>query len=68
MNRDRYGRAAAGKFYAAILVGANGYAVVACNDTVRVDFGIKELATLSTGEIIPANQKLKPETAQTPQS
>lgn len=51
----------AGKFYASILVETVDYDR---KDTDRkhvvgVDFGVSALATLSTGEIVPANQKLK---------
>lgn len=35
------------------------YAPPAAGAVVGVDFGISSLATLSTGEVIPANQKLK---------
>jgi putative transposase len=49
----------AGKFYAAILVETEDYVAQTGNGTVGVDFGIKALATLSTGEVIPANRCLK---------
>lgn len=51
----------AGKYFASLLVETDDYNP---NDTHRqhsvgVDFGIKELAVLSTGDTTPANQKLK---------
>lgn len=49
----------AGKFYAAILIETTDYHGTAGVGTVGVDFGVKSLATLSTGESLPANQKLK---------
>ena len=49
----------AGKFFAAILVDTQDYSKRAGIDTVGVDFGVTALAALSTGETIPANQKLK---------
>lgn len=50
----------AGKFFASILVETQDYNPHAPNkEIVGVDFGLKDLATLSTGEAIPANQKLK---------
>jgi putative transposase len=50
----------AGKYFASVLVETQDYNPHAPDkDRVGVDFGIKELATLSTGEAIPANQKLK---------
>ena len=50
----------AGKFYASILVETQDYNPHnPADDVVGVDFGIKDLATLSTGESVPANQKLK---------
>ncbi|BBL77420.1 RNA-guided endonuclease InsQ/TnpB family protein [Methylomagnum ishizawai] len=50
----------AGKFYAAILVDTQDYDPKAPDgDIVGVDFGVKSLAVLSTGETVPANQKLK---------
>lgn len=49
-----------GKFYAAILVDTQDYNPHnPADDVVGIDFGIKALATLSTGESVPANQKLK---------
>jgi putative transposase len=51
--------ARAGKFFAAILVETQGYDTVGGTGTVGVDFGVKALATLSTGVTIPANQRLK---------
>ncbi len=51
---------AAGRFYASILVETDDYNPHApMEPSVGVDFGVKELAVLSTGEVIPANQKLK---------
>lgn len=48
------------KFYASILVETEDYNPHAPADAiVGVDLGIKALAVLSTGEIVPANQKLK---------
>ena len=50
----------AGKFFAAILVETQDYNPHAPEkDIAGVDFGVKRLATISTGEEIPANQKLK---------
>ncbi len=50
----------AGKFYASILVETEDYNPHAPADAiVGVDLGIKALAALSTGEMVPANQKLK---------
>ena len=50
----------AGKFYAAILVETLDYNPHSpADDVVGVDMGIKELAVLSTGEVVPASQKLK---------
>lgn len=50
----------AGKFFAAIVVDTQDYNPHApAPEIVGVDFGLKSLATLSTGEAIPANQKLK---------
>jgi len=50
----------AGKFFASVLVNTQDYNPHAPDkDRVGVDFGIKDLAILSTGEAIPANQKLK---------
>ncbi|NBY21391.1 MAG: transposase [Gammaproteobacteria bacterium] len=50
----------AGKFFASILVETQDYNPHNPTDTiVGVDMGIKELAVLSTGEVVPANQKLK---------
>ena len=49
----------AGKFYAAILVETNDYAGIGGEGSVGVDLGVNALATLSNGEVIPANQKLK---------
>lgn len=50
----------AGKFFASILVDTQDYNPHAPEQEMAgVDFGIKALATLSTGELIPANQKLK---------
>lgn len=50
----------AGKFYVSILVETEDYNPHAPEEaSVGVDFGVKELAVLSTGEVIPANQKLK---------
>jgi putative transposase len=50
----------AGKFYASILVETQDYNPhTPTDDVVGIDFGIKDLATLSNGESVPANQKLK---------
>ena len=51
----------AGKFYASILTDTADYDRKDDDRelVVGVDFGIKTLATLSTGEVVPANQKLK---------
>lgn len=51
----------AGKYFASILVETNDYNPNDINrqPSVGVDFGIKELAVLSTGDVFSANQKLK---------
>src|SRR5271166_2612865 len=51
----------AGKFYASILTDTQDYDRKDDDrdPAVGVDLGIKSLATLSTGEVVPANQKLK---------
>lgn len=51
----------AGKYFASILVETNDYNPNDMNrqPSVGVDFGIKELAVLSTGDVFSANQKLK---------
>ncbi|MFZ2727177.1 MAG: RNA-guided endonuclease TnpB family protein [Methylococcaceae bacterium] len=51
----------AGKYFASILVETNDYNPNDNNrqESVGVDFGIKDLAVLSTGKIFTANQKLK---------
>jgi putative transposase len=49
----------ADKFFAAVLVETQDYEAVDGSGTVGVDFGVKALATLSTGEALPANQKLR---------
>lgn len=51
----------AGKYFASILVDTQDYDPKDLNrlDSVGVDFGLKELAVLSNGEVFPANQKLK---------
>lgn len=51
----------AGKYFASILVDTNRYNPKDINreKSVGVDFGIKELAVLSTGKVFSANQKLK---------
>jgi putative transposase len=51
----------AGKFYASILTDTQDYDRKDDDrePAVGVDFGITSLATLSTGEVVPANQKLK---------
>lgn len=50
----------AGRFYVSILVDTEDYNPHAPDQpSVGVDFGIKDLATLSTGEVIPANPALK---------
>lgn len=48
-----------GKYFASILVETDDYAVRHGSGAVGVDLGIKELAVLSDGTKIPANQKLK---------
>lgn len=52
-------RGATGKYYASILVDTNDYFKTAGIGSVGVDLGVKELAVLSDGTKIPANQKLK---------
>jgi len=52
-------RTADGKYYASILVETNDYRKTAGEGSVGVDLGVKELAVLSDGTKIPANQKLK---------
>lgn len=50
----------AGKFFASILVATQDYHPHAPEpDMAGVDFGLKSLAVFSTGERMPANQKLK---------
>lgn len=51
----------AGKYFASILVETNDYNPNDNdrNQSVGIDFGIKELAVLSTGKVFAANQKLK---------
>lgn len=50
----------AGRYYVSVLVETEDYNPHAPEQaSVGVDFGLKELATLSTGEVIPASQKLK---------
>ncbi len=50
----------AGKYFAAILVDTNDYNPHnAAKEIVGVDMGVKELAVLSDGRVVPANQKLK---------
>jgi len=50
----------AGKFYASILVEAENYpAIQPQGEIVGVDFGLKNLAILSDGTKLPANQILK---------
>jgi putative transposase len=51
----------AGRFYAAILTDTTDYdrKDEDREPAVGVDFGVTSLATLSTGEVVPANQKLK---------
>ncbi len=51
----------AGKYFASILVETHAYNLNDVNrqPSVGVDFGIKELAVLSTGKVFSANQKLK---------
>lgn len=50
-----------GKYFASILVETNDYNPNDNdrNQSVGIDFGIKELAVLSTGKVFAANQKLK---------
>lgn len=52
-------RTADGKYYASILVETNDYRKTAGEGSVGVDLGVKELAVLSDGTKIPANQNLK---------
>lgn len=52
-------RTADGKYYASILIETDDYQKTAGEGSVGVDLGIKELAVLSDGTKIPANQKLK---------
>lgn len=50
----------AGRFFVSVLIETDEYNPHAPEQaSVGVDFGIKALATLSTGEVIPANQTLK---------
>ena len=50
----------AGRFFVSILSDTDEYNPhTPDKPSVGVDFGIKDLAVLSTGEVIPANQKLK---------
>ena len=50
----------AGKYYISILAVTEDYNPHAPDkESVGVDFGIKSLAVLSTGEVLPANQSLK---------
>jgi putative transposase len=50
----------AGRFYASILVETQDYNPHSPEQTaVGVDFGVKSLAALSDGTLLPANQKLK---------
>jgi putative transposase len=50
----------AGRFFVSILVETQDYNPHAPDQpSVGVDFGLKDLAVLSTGEVIPANQTLK---------
>ena len=50
----------AGRFFVSVLVETQDYNPHAPDQpSVGVDFGIKALAVLSTGEVIPANQRLK---------
>lgn len=50
----------ANKFYVSVLIDTQDYKIPAqTHELVGVDFGIKDLATLSDGTVIPANQKLK---------
>ena len=48
-----------GKYYASVLVETDDYRKIAGEGSVGVDLGVKELAVLSDGTKIPANQKLK---------
>lgn len=52
-------RTADGKYYASVLVETNDYQTKRGTGSVGVDLGIKELAVLSDGTKVPANQKLK---------
>jgi putative transposase len=49
----------AGKFLASILVEVEAEFLNTGNGTVGVDFGVRKLAMVSTGEKVTANQKLK---------
>src|SRR4030042_4577278 len=49
----------AGKYFVSILVETNDYNKVPGTGSIGVDLGIKNLATLSDGTVIPANQKLR---------
>ena len=50
----------AGKYFASILVDTQDYDPKApANESVGVDFGIKDLAVCSNGKTFAANQKLK---------
>lgn len=49
----------AGKYFASILVETNDYNKGTGAGSIGVDLGVKNLATLSDGAVIPANQKLK---------
>lgn len=52
-------RTADGKYFASVLVETDDYQKTTGTGSVGVDLGIKELAVLSDGTKIPANQKLK---------
>jgi putative transposase len=52
-------RTADGKYFASVLVETDDYQKTAGGGLVGVDLGIKELAVLSDGTKIPANQKLR---------
>jgi len=54
-------RKRAGRYYASVLIDTQDYDTKAQDrlPIVGVDLGIKELATVSDGTVIPANQKLK---------
>ena len=52
-------RTSDGKYFASVLIETSDYQKTAGEGSVGVDLGVKELAVLSDGTKIPANQKLK---------